>query len=70
MRPFEVRARLERFDRLAAEADVPKLTRLATTIETCWPAVEAFLRLRVTNARNGDYNRKSKQIKEDHLRLQ
>ena len=63
LRPYEVRARLERFYCLAAEADVPELTRLATTIETWWPAVEGYLRLRVTNARTEGYNRKIKQIK-------
>ena len=63
LRPYELRPRLERFYRLAAEADVPELTRLATTIETWWPAVEAFLRLRITNARTEGYNRRIKQIK-------
>jgi transposase len=63
VRPYEVRARLEVFYRCAAEADVPELTRLAGTIETWWPAVEAFLRLRVTNARTEGYNRVIKQIK-------
>ena len=63
LRPYEIRPRLERFYRLAAEADVPELTRLATTIETWWPAVEAFLQLRITNARTEGYNRKIKQIK-------
>ncbi len=40
----------------AARGSIPELTRLATTIETWWPAVEAFLRLRVTNARTEGYN--------------
>lgn len=63
LRPYEVRARLHRFYALAAEADVPELTRLAGTVETWWPAIEAYLRLRVTNARTEGYNRKIKQIK-------
>ena len=63
LRPYEVRARLDRLYRLAAEADIPELTRLASTIETWWLAVEAYLRLRVTNARPEGYNRKIKQIK-------
>ena len=63
LRPYELRPRLERFYVLAAEADVPELTRLATTIETWWPAVEAYLSLRITNARTEGYNRKIKQIK-------
>ena len=42
---------------------MPELTRLAGTVETWWPAIEAYLRLRVTNARTEGYNRKIKQIK-------
>ncbi len=47
----------------AARADIPELTRLATTIDTWWPAIEAFLRLRVTNARTEGYNTDIKLIK-------
>jgi transposase len=57
-----VRARLGRFYALAAEADLPELTRLAATVETWWPAIEAYLRLRITNARTEGYNREIKQI--------
>ena len=32
-------------------------------IDAWWPAIEAYLRLRVTNARTEGYNRKIKQIK-------
>jgi len=63
LRPYEIRARLSRFYTLAAEADVPELERLAATVETWWPAIEAYLTLRVTNARTEGYNRKIKQIK-------
>ena len=63
LRPYEIRARLRRFYRLAAEADVPELARLAATVETWWPAIEAYLHLRITNARTEGYNRKIKQIK-------
>jgi hypothetical protein len=63
LRPYKIRARLGRFYALAAETDLPELTRLAATVETWWPAVEAYLRLRVTNARTEGYNRKIKQIK-------
>ncbi len=63
LRPYEVRARLRRFYALAAEADVPELERLAATVETWWPAIQAYLRLRVTNARTEGYNRRIKQIK-------
>ena len=44
-------------------ADMPETTRLAETIQTWWPAIEAFLRLRVTNARTEGTNRVIKQIK-------
>lgn len=60
LRPYEVRDRLHRFYALAAEADVPELTRLAGTVETWWPAVEAYLSLRGTNARTAGYHRKIK----------
>ena len=63
LRPYELRARLDRFYAAAAAADIPEVTRLASTVETWLPAVEAFLRLRVTNARTEGYNRKIKQIK-------
>jgi transposase len=62
-RPYEIRARLERFYSCAADADIPELTRRATTIETWWPEVVAFLRLRVTNARTEGYNKTIKTIK-------
>ncbi len=44
-------------------ADMPETTRLAQTIQTWWPEIEAFLRLRVTNARTEGTNRVIKQIK-------
>ncbi len=69
LRPYEVRARLGRFYDLAAQADVPELERLASTVETWWPAIEVYLRLRITNARTEDYNRKIKQIKRGVMRL-
>ncbi len=59
----QIRSRLDRFYRLAAHADVPELTRLATTVETWWPAIEAYLRLRITDARTEGCNRKIKQLK-------
>ena len=39
-----------RYDAVLA-ADMPATTRLAETIQTWWPAILAFLQLRVTNAR-------------------
>ena len=62
-RPYEIRERLDVFYSHAARVDIPELTRLATTIDTWWPAVEAFLRLRVTNARTEGYNTNIKLIK-------
>jgi len=58
-----VRHRLWVFYDAAATANMPETTRLAETIQTWWPAVEAFLRLRVTNARTEGTNRIIKQIK-------
>ncbi len=63
LRPYEIRARLHRFYALAASADVPELTRLAATVETWLPVIEAYLTMRVTNARTEGYNCKIKQIK-------
>jgi transposase len=63
LRPYVIRPRLERLYQLAADANIPEVTRLAATVETWWPTVEAYLRLRVTNARTEGYNRKIKQVK-------
>lgn len=59
----DARHRLVRFYDAVLLADMPETTRLAETISTWWPAVEAFLRLRVTNARTEGANRVIKQIK-------
>src|SRR5215217_1215811 len=47
----------------AAAADMPETTRLATTIETWWPAVLVALTQDVTNARTEGFNRIIKQTK-------
>ena len=44
-------------------ANTPETTRLAQTVQTWWPAIEAFLRLRITNTRTEGTNRVIKQIK-------
>lgn len=44
-------------------ANVPEIKRLAETIDTWWPEIDAFLRLGVTNARTEGSNRTIKQIK-------
>jgi transposase len=62
-RPYEIRARLDRFYRCAAQEDIPELTALATTIETWWPQILGFLQLRITNARTEGYNRTIKTVK-------
>ena len=62
-RPYEIRARLERFYRCVAQEDIPELTTLATTVEQWWPEILGFLQLRITNARTEGYNRSIKTIK-------
>lgn len=59
----EIRRRLYRFYRWCADADIPEITRLASTIETWWPAILAFLHTGLTNARTEGYNRLVKQVK-------
>ena len=61
--PHDARHRLVRFYDAVLAADMPETTRLAETISTRWPAIEAFLRLRVTNARTEGTNRVIKQLK-------
>lgn len=52
--------RLWRFLDLAAATDSPEVHRLAATIETWWPAVEAGLLTGHSNARSEGYNRLAK----------
>src|SRR5512142_350567 len=59
----DARQRVFRFYDAVLAADMPETTRLAETVCTWWPAVEAFLRLRVTNARTEGSNRVIKQFK-------
>jgi transposase len=59
----DARHRLARFYDAVLTADVPETTRLATTVDTWWPAIEAFLRLRITNATTEGANRVIKQLK-------
>lgn len=59
----EIRSRLWAFYDACATADMPETTRLAGTIETWWPAIEAFLLSKITNARTEGSNRMIKQIK-------
>jgi transposase len=59
----EIRTRLYRFYSWCADTNIPELHRLATTIETWWPAILAFLHTGLTNARTEGYNRLVKQVK-------
>ena len=59
----DARQRLFRFYHAVLVADMPETTRLAETVQTWWPAIDAFLRLRVTNARTEGTNRIIKQLK-------
>ena len=59
----EIRTRLYRFYNWCADADIPELHRLATTIETWWPAILAFLHTGLSNARTEGFNRLVKQVK-------
>jgi len=49
--------RLYRFYTWCADAAVPELERLATTISTWWPCIEAFIATGITNAASEGYNR-------------
>jgi transposase len=49
--------RLYRFYTWCADAGIPELERLAGTIQTWWPAIEAFLHTKITNAKSEGYNR-------------
>jgi transposase len=61
--PDLIRRRLYDFYDAAARADTEETTRLATTIETWWPAVLVALTQDVTNARTEGFNRIIKQTK-------
>lgn len=58
--PSVISHRLWRFLNLAAGTDSPEVHRLAATIETWWPAVEAGLLTGYSNARSEGYNRLAK----------
>ena len=58
-----IRSRLWAFYDTCATADMPETSRLAATIETWWPEIEAFLMTKITNARTEGGNRVIKQIK-------
>ena len=49
--------RLYRFYTWCADAGIPELERLAATVSTWWPCIDAFLRTKITNAKSEGYNR-------------
>ena len=57
-----IRHRLWQFYQLAADCDIPEVHRLAQTIETWWPAVDAAIITGYTNARSEGYNRLAKHV--------
>src|SRR5215212_319942 len=56
----QIRERLWAFYAQAATSDSPEVHRLAATIETWWPAVEAAITTGYSNARSEGYNRLAK----------
>lgn len=56
----EIRAHLEAFYGHAAASTAPEVHRLAATVETWWPAIEAGLHTDYSNARSESYNRLAK----------
>ncbi|MEV6815592.1 ISL3 family transposase [Micromonospora sp. NPDC051296] len=56
---------LYRFYRRCAHADLPELARLATTVQTWWPQILAFLHTGITNAGSEGTNRVIKTVARD-----
>jgi transposase len=56
---------LHRFYARCAASDLPELHRLATTIETWWPQILAFIRTGITNAGSEGTNRVIKTLARD-----
>jgi transposase len=61
--PSRIRWRLADFYQAAIDAHLPEATRLASTIQTWWPAVLTALLADVDNARTEGFNRIIKQVK-------
>jgi transposase len=60
-----IAALLYRFYRRCAEAGLPELERLATTVQTWWPEILAFIRTGITNAGSEGTNRVIKTVARD-----
>lgn len=61
--PHLTRHRLHRFLSWCIDSQIPELLTLATTIDTWWPEINAFIVTGITNARTEGYNRLVKQVK-------
>lgn len=61
--PHLARHRLHRFLAWCIDSQIPELLTLATTVDTWWPEINAFLATGITNARTEGYNRLVKQVK-------
>ena len=61
--PHLTRHRLHRFLAWCIDSQIPELLTLATTIDTWWPEINAFITTGITNARTEGYNRLVKQVK-------
>src|SRR5215207_10530322 len=61
--PSKIRWRLADFYEAAIDAHLPEATRLASTIQTWWPAILTALLEDVDNARTEGFNRIIKQTK-------
>nr|WP_269058937.1 transposase [Catellatospora paridis] len=56
---------LYRFYRRCTDAGLPELERLATTVQTWWPQILAFIRTGITNAGSEATNRVTKTLARD-----
>jgi transposase len=61
--PHLTRHRLHRFLSWCIDSQIPELLTLATTVDTWWPEINAFIATGITNARTEGYNRLVKQVK-------
>jgi transposase len=60
--PHRIRQRLYAFYHWCAQADLPELHRLATTVEQWWPGIETFIQTGITNAASEGVNRVAKLV--------
>lgn len=61
--PHLTRHRLHRFLCWCIDSQIPELLTLASTVDTWWPEINAFIQTGITNARTEGYNRLVKQVK-------